>query len=130
MQDMSAHRQVDQALSRSDERERLIMDQMLDLVSLVDPRGCVVYANPAHETILGLSPSAIVGRLFADMIHEDDLPTVKAEWLQLPSNRKAEVTCRFVHADGCWRWLETRVVELEGVGAEPTRLSTTAAVIR
>jgi PAS domain S-box-containing protein len=58
------------ALDSVAERYREVTEQASDLISEVDESGEVLYANPAHETILGIKPEEVVGESVGALIAE------------------------------------------------------------
>jgi hypothetical protein len=85
-----------------------LMDQVLDIITVVDEAGTIRYQTPSAECILGCRNVDRIGRHMFDLVHPDDFergqqmfalglathaPTLPAEF-------------RFRHADGSWRILE------------------------
>ncbi len=60
------------ALLASEARFRQLVDTSPDLIAVVGMDNRVIFANAAHEQILGIDPAAFVGADAATMISEDD----------------------------------------------------------
>ena len=99
--------QANRALRQSEERFRVLFEQSLDLVSVVDARGFVLYASPSHEQVLGYSPGELVGENMLDLVHPDQEQEIRealAGILRQPG-AQASVRFRIRHKDGSWHWL-------------------------
>lgn len=100
----------EQALSRLRESEailRRVTDNMLDVVSEIDPNGIIRYASPSHKKVLGYEPRDLVGTSVYRIIHPDDLAGILAASQRAVSTgapTRAEVRVR--HADGHYIWIE------------------------
>ncbi|MEZ4217069.1 MAG: ATP-binding protein [Myxococcota bacterium] len=59
------------ARDRALERFRYMTEHATDLIAELDDRGRVLYANPAHESVLGRRPEELVGRFVGDFLVQD-----------------------------------------------------------
>jgi PAS domain S-box-containing protein len=94
-----------QALERREEHYRSLIENSLDLVSILNLDGTIRYASPSHERILGYPLEELVGQNAFSFIHTDDLPAARAAFSRL--NQSASIECRFRHKDETWRVLES-----------------------
>lgn len=99
------------------QRDRLfrsLVDNSLDLVSLIGRDGKVLYASPSHEAILGYQPEDLAGCNALDLVHPDDqeavIKAVRAGFAAGKPVRLSEF--RFRHADGSWRVCEAAARDL------------------
>lgn len=90
------------------ERAALILDHAPDLTWLLDQTGCFVYAGPAHRRLLGECPETLIGVDMFTRVHPDDREQVRVAWERGTKSGAYQVTYRYRHIDGSWRWLETR----------------------
>jgi two-component system cell cycle sensor histidine kinase/response regulator CckA len=107
-EDVTERRAAERTLGETQARLQLISDNVLDLVSQIDPDGTFVYVSPSYETLLGYPPSALVGTSAFALVHPEDVPHVQgvlAESIQRRAKARAEFRCR--RADGTYVWLET-----------------------
>ncbi|WP_435115819.1 PAS domain S-box protein [Halolamina sp. C58] len=93
-----------------EERFRAFVEQSNDILTILDQNGVYQYQSPSVERILGYEPDALLGKSAFDYVHPDDRGRVVAafrEALEQP-DRDLTVEYRFRHADGSWRWVESR----------------------
>jgi PAS domain S-box-containing protein len=109
MSDISGQEQANRALREGDERFRVLFEQSLDMVSVVDAAGLLLYASPSHERVLGYAPAELVGKKMLELVHALDLHQVQDALLGIQQEPGAQtsVTFRIQHKDGSWRWLES-----------------------
>jgi PAS domain S-box-containing protein len=108
IRDITERKCAEEALRQSEERLRLITDNMLDMVSQLNMDGIHVYVSPAHKRALGYDPGEMLGKSIYEYLHPDDRERVTAAIqasLQSGSTGRAEF--RYRHADGHYVWLET-----------------------
>ena len=106
---MRERRRAIEQLRHSEERYRLLAENSLDLVALLDLKGNLIYASPSHETVLGYDPAWLVGRGFSVLIHPQDLPLVRLAISQLPDSgpgRPTDVRLRLASGD----WLDVELL--------------------
>jgi hypothetical protein len=94
-----------EALERREEHYRSLIENSLDLVSILNLDGTIRYASPSHERILGYPLEELVGQNAFSFIHPDDLAITRAAFARL--NQSASIECRFRHKDETWRVLES-----------------------
>jgi len=106
---MRERRHAMEQLGHSEERYRLLAENSLDLIALLDLKGNLIYASPSHETVLGYDPAWLVGRGFSALIHPEDLPLVRLAISQLPDDgpgKPTDVRLRLASGD----WLEVELL--------------------
>ncbi|MCL4313019.1 MAG: PAS domain S-box protein [Actinobacteria bacterium] len=98
----------DQYRRALEERMRSLIESSGDIVALLDRNGKVVYENRAVEHVVGRKQGAVLGSSVFDLLHPDDVPSMKESFAKaLSSNeRAARVEFRMRTADGKWRWME------------------------
>ncbi|MBC8097077.1 MAG: PAS domain S-box protein, partial [Akkermansiaceae bacterium] len=111
--DISEQRKVNEALRRSEEQFRLIMENLADLVALLDRDGRRLYNSPSYREILG-EPKNLLGSLSFEQIHPEDQARVREAF---------EDTVR----TGRGHRLEYRLMNQHG---EPRHIESQGSVIR
>ena len=79
-----------------------------DLICLLDLDGRFVYASPSFKRILGHAPASLIGTQVAELTHPDDQGFKHTRWSALAEGESVAAVYRYRHADGTWRWLDTR----------------------
>jgi len=139
--EISDRKKMEEALRKSEEKYRLITDNMSDLIRLTNIYGVVTYASPSHATILGYPPKMYEGHVAINLLHPDDIQRVKDTFIQAVHTREVcQTEFRSQHRDGHWIVLETQyqpVVEENGtieyvvvVGRDITERKHTEGLLR
>lgn len=106
--DVTEHRRAEDDLRFREQHFRALIEGALDLVTVIDDAGTVLYASPSHERLLGWRPEAITGRNALDIVHPEDRAALAAAFAR--SIEDGTITrlpeSRLRHADGSWRVLE------------------------
>jgi PAS domain S-box-containing protein len=95
---------------RQERRFRALVEESNDIVSIVDAEGRYEYESPSVERILGHDSEEKIGESAWEYVHPDDIDHVRemiASWANEPESTHV-MEYRARHADGTWRWLETR----------------------
>lgn len=128
--DITDRIRMEQELRDREEKYRLIVDNIGDLVVKVDKEGRFLYVSPSYCATFGKSESELIGKTFLPLVHEEDrastMEAMKA--LYVPPHR-AYMEQRAMTVQG-WKWLawsdtamldkEGRVSEIIGVGRDIT----------
>src|SRR5437870_3335677 len=99
---------AEEALRRSEEHFRSLIENALDIVTVVGEDGTFQYASPSVERLLGYRPGELLQRNAFQFVHPDDLPVVAealARAIKDPAAAQMEAF-RFRHRNGGWRVLE------------------------
>ncbi|HEX9438292.1 MAG TPA: GAF domain-containing protein, partial [Roseiflexaceae bacterium] len=105
-EEIAERKRVEETLRASEERYRLITENTGDLVMLLDQQGRYTYVSPSCRQVLGYDPAELIGASGFDFVHPEDLALALERRPMLTSSGAAQLTCRYRHADGSWRWLE------------------------
>ena len=95
-------------LRRSEEYYRALIENALDVVTLIDAGGIVRYESPAVERVLGYKTDELIGQRGRVIFHPDEMELadhVLAQFLQNP-NKPVSAEFRMRHKNGSWRTLQ------------------------
>jgi len=84
---------VQDALRRSEEKYRSLVENINEIIFTVDPSGLFTYVSPVIKQLLGYEPAEIIGKPFDCFVHSDDAPAllVAFERCDLDSNSPQEL---------------------------------------
>ena len=97
-----------EAVRRSEERFRALVENSSDGVFLVNRDGVIFYASPSTIRILGYSAAQWQGVAIADLVHPDDQVEMDLCWRQALEHPGKPIlgVARLWHADRRWRYIE------------------------
>ncbi|HND20236.1 MAG TPA: PAS domain S-box protein, partial [Acidobacteriota bacterium] len=89
---------------------RSVVENTLDLITILDATGVIRYESPAIKWMLGYSPEEVTGRSIFEFIHADDLPGVQEAFGNAVQRNISDqvIEFRLSRRDGAWRYVETR----------------------
>lgn len=89
---------------------RALVEYSTDLVTIIEPSGTIAYASPSSDYVVGYDPTELVGRSAFDFVHPEDREGVQETFYNAVADpdQIPTVEYRFQHADGSWRYVESR----------------------
>jgi PAS domain S-box-containing protein len=88
----------------------LLLDFSADLLGVIGFDGCMRWANPAHESLLGVPATKLAGRRYQDAIHPDDVPAATETFARVVRDGgAASFEGRLRTVDGSYRWFQFSV---------------------
>jgi diguanylate cyclase (GGDEF)-like protein/PAS domain S-box-containing protein len=102
-------------LQRSERRFRSLTQNSSDAVTLLGADGVVLYQSASGRAVLGREAEDLVGHTFASLTHPDDAAHSREQFIKVVRSgqgARVQYECRFRHADGTWRQLETVMTNL------------------
>lgn len=89
-------------------RFKALIENAFDGIVIYDAKGLVQYLSPSVKTILGYSPSDVIGKKGTDFVFKDDVETVRDTFFALIAKpgKQATYTLRFLRKDGNVVWSE------------------------
>jgi two-component system cell cycle sensor histidine kinase/response regulator CckA len=107
--DITEHKRTEEALKKSEQRYRNLVESTADWVWASDPEGRQTFANEAAKDILGYELHEIIGASADSFIHPEDAKRVQ-KWLKKAVEEKKgwkNAVIRWEHKDGSIKFLES-----------------------
>ncbi len=122
------YRKMANKYKESEEKYRLIAENTLDVIVVLDDKARVIYASPSHVSVFGWGCQEYLGSFLVDSVHEADRETLEQH---LEAMRKEmtpfQVQFQYKHRDKDW-------VLVEGTGSpvvnEEGKLDRVVMVVR
>ena len=95
-------------LSRREKYFRTLTENALDILTVVDRDGVILYKSASLKSVLGYEPEEMIGQSVFKHIHPDDLAAVQEKFQGALARPEQTVTfqLRYQHKNGAWRRLE------------------------
>lgn len=109
-----ARREATDALARSEDYFRSLIENGSDIVAVVDETATIHYESPSVAKVLGYSQAEVVGKSFFEFAHPDDQTEVGGIFAGLiaESGSLISVPVRVRRKDGAWRFMEAVATNL------------------
>ncbi|MEX0647249.1 MAG: PAS domain-containing protein [Balneolaceae bacterium] len=120
-EEVERRRETEEELKQSKEHFQLLIENALDIITVLDHNGTIRYESPSLERILGYKPDEMTETVLFDYIHPDDLKKIKKElksFTRLPGAKNITVF-RVAHKDGSWRYLESIAKKVPDIRGGP-----------
>lgn len=115
--EITERRWAEEALRESEERYRLLAENSLDLIELIDLNGNVIYASPSHYYVIGYTPNELMDQNLFSLVHPDDaLKAMQAVNELLNSKARKTLEVRLQQKDGTWIAMEALLSGIPGPG--------------
>ncbi len=112
--DITERKLAQEKLTLNEKRYRALIENSNDAISVIDPYGCILYASPSTEKLLGYSLKSLIGQNAKTIMHPEDIATAD-ESVILLLKKPGDSTIfrsRYQHKDGSWRWFESIATNL------------------
>jgi len=106
--DITEQKRMQEALLRSEEHFRALIENSLEAMVIIDAKGLISYESPSFERLLGYKLQEHFGRSPFDHVHADDLDRVSKTFTELIKKPGVIVReeLRVWHKDGSLRIVE------------------------
>ena len=109
---------ADEALRKSEERYRAIVESQTEMVCRFTPDGTILFVNGAYARTRGTAPERLIGGDFWEFIDEQDRPGVRAMLDRLTvASPEVHIENRFESAEGArWMLWTNRALSFDAAG--------------
>ncbi len=106
--DITERKRAEEALRRSEERFRSLIQNAPDVIMVLDADSKILYDSPSTQRVLGYEPGERLGRRGFDYVHPEDLGRAEQTFAEVLTDPGVEalVEYRLRHKDGSWRHFE------------------------
>jgi PAS domain S-box-containing protein len=118
---------ADERVRESENRYKLLAENMRDLVCLHDLDGKYIYVSPSSKTLLGYTPDELVGTSLYDLINPPDVERIRDDALaELLKGRIDSIVVEYRMRDktGEFCWFETMAQTVNTPDGEIVQLQT------
>ena len=107
-QDVTEFREVSERLQARDDLFRLLLENALDIITILNADGTIRYESPSVLRILGYEPHELEGRSAFEFMPAEDVQKAIAilDRIRSAPEQTGTLEFRFRHKDGSWRILE------------------------
>ena len=136
---ISEQKRADEALRKSEEKYRDLVENIDNIIYATDGKGVLTYVSPAVESFLGYQPDEVIGCPFSDFIQTNDIPAITRNFENILSGQISAGEYLIQTKSGHTRWMHTssrpitvedKVVGIQGVLSDITeRKQAEAALI-
>jgi diguanylate cyclase (GGDEF)-like protein/PAS domain S-box-containing protein len=102
-------------LADSEERYRVLVENVSDLVTIHLPDGTLSFVSPSVEALLGCTPAEARQLSPTNLLHPEDFASARYafEKFQAGDSASGVLTCRLRRRDGEYRWFEFKVTRVK-----------------
>ncbi|HUJ18397.1 MAG TPA: PAS domain S-box protein [Nitrospirota bacterium] len=103
--EVAARTHAEESLRRSEEHFRSLIENALDLITVLDAAGKILFESPSLELLLGYRPADLVGRDVFGFIHPEDRTAAREALTRIMREPEAtdSIELRVLHENGSWR---------------------------
>lgn len=125
--DITSLKTIETKLRNSEERLRLVTENMRDLVCLHEIDGTYIYVTSSSQLVLGYDPDELIGKNIESFLHQDDQPYVVQRLnLLLNLDTAKPLIYRMRKKNGDFIWLESLIQPVLNEEQEVIHLQSTS----
>lgn len=102
--DVTEQTSAKEALRKSDEKYRDLVENINDVLFAVDRDGMITFISPVIESVLGYRVAEVTGRCFFDYIHDQDQARLREDFNRASDMIGRPREYRFVGQSGKMKW--------------------------
>jgi len=93
-------------IRKSEEYFRSLIENAMDIITVLDRGGRIRYTSPSVKKVLGYQPEELIGKNILDFIHPEDVRNARYVFLEAEAKAELSTEFRFQHQNGVWRDVE------------------------
>ena len=109
-------KRAEAAVQESEKRLRSLLEHAYDAIILLDMHGCILYASPSLERVLGYHPEELLGRKLLELLHLDYTESIAGKLSGFVRQEETSFEILeeslFRHKDRTWRWIQAVATNL------------------
>lgn len=116
--DISERRNAEQKLAESEEKYRLLTENLISGIYIISAKGKILFANKAFQILSGYSAGELEGKTIFSLVYPRDRGWVKKYFSKRIKGQSSpdHYQCRALHKDGSVRWIELRATPINYQG--------------
>jgi PAS domain S-box-containing protein len=112
--DVTAQTLAREALRRSEEKYRDLVENINDVLYAADPQGMITYISPVVESVLGYRADEIMGTCLFDYVHPQDLLPLQNYFARAQKECEGTGDFRFQGKNGDVKWCRVSCRPMRG----------------
>ncbi|MFG0214990.1 PAS domain S-box protein [Brevibacillus porteri] len=98
---ITQQKKVEEALHQMQENFRLISENIMDLIFIVNVDGIITYASPSVQAVTGLTIDQVINQHFSILIHPEQVTNAKSDFAQMMKQKiTLDAEYHYVHPNG------------------------------
>lgn len=108
--DISSQKKLEKELSRSENKFRILIENSLDIITILNPDGSITYYSPSVKEVLGFEKDDLEHSNIFDNIHPEDFAITMSALAEVSKNPGIPKVLehRFRDSKGTWKIFESR----------------------
>jgi len=115
IQNITERKQAEDALRKSEEKYRQLIENSHDIIYTIKPDGIFTFVSSGWTLLLGHPVTDVVGKPYRSFVHPDDIDKCDTFLHKVieTEQRQTGIEYRVQHIDGSWRWHISNAIPLK-----------------